>query len=173
MIYYFLLPFMVVGLVVLQSTLGDILFSGRIMLELSLIAVIYAGFRANLVRGMILAAFMGFVLDCFTGAVLGLFTLIYLLVFTLSFFVSLRVVSEKRYFIALFSFVCCVLESLIVNLVYRLFLNYDMPGNTLLVFAPQAILVSVLSVGFFYGMRGVESIFYGKAIQSSQRPGAG
>jgi len=173
MIYYFCLPFMAVGLVVLQSTLADVLFSGRIALELSLIVVIYAGFRMDLVRGMVLAALMGFVLDCVSGAVLGLFTFVYLLVFTLSFFVSLRVVSGKKYFIALFSLSCCALESLIVNLIYRLVLDYEMPGNVLLIFVLQALLIGVLSVGFFYAMPSVEGLIYGKAIQSPQRPGAG
>ncbi len=173
MIYYLFLPLITVGLVVLQTTLADVLFSGWITLELSLIVVIYAGFRMDLVRGLILAAVLGFVLDCVSGAVVGLFTFIYLLVFTLSFFVSLRMVSEKNYLIALFSLFCCALESLIVSLVYRFVLNYDMSGNALLVFVPQTLLIGVLSVGFFYGMRKVEGLIYGKSMQSPQRPGAG
>ncbi len=102
MIYYLLLPFLTILLVVLQTTLADILFSGWLTLELSLVVVIYAGFRLDLVKGIILAFVMGFVFDCVSGSVLGLFTLIYLLIFMFSFFVSLRIASEKFYFIALF-----------------------------------------------------------------------
>ena len=171
MIFYFFIPFIVLGLIVLQLTLADIFFSGRIALELSLIFVIYAGFRMDLVRGIILAAITGFILDCLSCAVVGLFTFIYLVVFTLSFFVSLRVVSEKKYFIALFSLFCCALEFILVSLFYRFVLKYDMPGNVLMFFLLQASLISVLSVGFFYAMRSVEGLTYGKAIQSPQRPG--
>jgi rod shape-determining protein MreD len=173
MIYYLLLPLIAVGLIVLQTVLADLLFSGWITLELSLIVVIYTGFRMDLVKGMMLAALMGFVLDCLSGAVIGLHTFIYLLVFTLSFFTSLRMVSEKNYLIALFSVFCCALESLIVSLVYRFVLNYEMPGITLLVFVPQTLLLGMLSVGFFYGMRKIEGLMYGKAMQPPQRPGTG
>jgi rod shape-determining protein MreD len=173
MIYYLFLPLITVGLIALQTTLADLLFSGRITLELSLIVVIYAGFRMDLVRGMILSAIMGFVLDCMSGAVVGLFTFIYLLVFTLSFFMSLRMVSEKNYLIVFFSLFCCMLETLIVSLIYHFALDYNMSDNVLPVFVPQTLLISVLSVGFFYGMRKIEGLIYGKAMQPTQRAGAG
>jgi rod shape-determining protein MreD len=44
MIYYLLLPFLSILLVVLQISIADILFSGKLILEISLIVVIYAGF---------------------------------------------------------------------------------------------------------------------------------
>jgi len=173
MIFYLLIPFITIGLVVFQTTLADLLFSGWLTLELSLIVVIYAGFRMDLVKGMILSGAMGFVLDCISGAVAGLFTFTYLLIFTLSFFVSLRMASEKYYLIGLFSLLCCALETLIVSLVYRLILNYEVPADALVIFIFQTLLIGVLSVGFFYGMRKVESLMYGKAIQPPQRTGTG
>lgn len=48
MMYYVLLPFVAVVLVVAQSKLAEILFSGLVTLEMSLIVVIYAGFRLDL-----------------------------------------------------------------------------------------------------------------------------
>lgn len=173
MIYYLLLPFMTIFLVVFQTTLADILFSGRLTLELSLIVVIYAGFRLDLMKGMVLAFVMGFVFDCMSGSVMGLFTLIYLIIFLLSFFVSFRIVSEKLYLIAGFSLICSVLESLILALLYHVAFEFDMVSNVLVVFVPQAILISVLSVGFFFAIRKVEGLIYGKTMQSPQRTGTG
>ncbi|HLZ19067.1 MAG TPA: hypothetical protein VKO67_05615 [Smithellaceae bacterium] len=173
MIFYFFIPFITIGLVVFQTMLADLLFSGWLTLELSLIVVIYAGFRMELVKGMILAGVMGFVLDCVSGAVEGLFTLIYLLTFTLSFFVSLRMAVEKYYLIGLFSLFCCALESLIVSMIYRLVLNYEAPADAPVIFVFQTLLIGILSVGFFYAMRKIESSIYGKAIQPPQRTGTG
>ena len=171
MIYYLLLPFLTILLVVLQTTLADVLFSGWLTLELSLVVVIYAGFRLDLMKGIILTFLMGFVFDCVSGAPLGLFTLTYLLIFLLSFFVSLRIASEKLYLIALFSLFCSLLESLTLILLYHFVSGFDMLNNVFLVFVPQALLISVLSVGFFYAMRKVEGLMYGKTRQSPQRTG--
>jgi rod shape-determining protein MreD len=173
MIYYLLLPFVTILLVVLQTTLSDILFSGWLTLELSLVVVIYAGFRLDLMKGIILAFMMGVVFDCVSGAALGLFTLIYLLIFLLSFFVSLRIVSEKLYLIAGFSLICSLLESLTLILLYHFAFEVDMLNNVFSVFMPQALLISVLSVGFFYAMRKVEGLIYGKTMQPPQRTGTG
>jgi rod shape-determining protein MreD len=173
MTYYLLLPFLTILLVVLQTTLADVLFSGWLVLELSLVVVIYAGFRLDLMKGMVLACLMGCVFDCVSGAPLGLFTLAYLLIFLLSFFVSSRIASEKLYLIALFSLVCSLLESLTLALFYQIVSDVDVLNNILLIFVPQALLMSVLSVGFFYAMRKVEGLVYGKTKQSPQRTGTG
>ncbi|MHB8137784.1 MAG: hypothetical protein ACYDGO_05275 [Smithellaceae bacterium] len=173
MIYYILLPFVTILLVVFQITLADIIFSGWLSLELSLVAVIYAGFRLDLVKGIVLACMMGFVFDCLSGVTLGLFTLIYLLIYLFAFFISLRIASEKPYLIALFSLICSLLESLTLVLLYSFAFNFNLLNNMLLVFVPQALLISVLSVGFFYAMRKAEGLMYGKTMQLSQRTWTG
>jgi len=173
MIYYLLLPFVSILLIVLQNTLADVFFSGWLTLELSLVTVIYAGFRLDVTKGMILAFVMGFVFDCVSGAALGLFTLIYLLIYILSFFVSWRMVSEKLSLIAGFSLVCSLLESLTLLLLYRFVFKFDMLSNMILAFVLQAVLISVLSVGFFYAMRKVEGLAYGNTRQSPRRTGTG
>jgi hypothetical protein len=104
---------------------------------------------------------------------LGLFTLIYACIFLLSFFVSLRIVSEKLYLIALFSLICSLLESVALILIYDIVFEFDMLGNMLLVFAPQALIISVLSAGFFHLMRKAEGLMYGKTVQPTQRTGTG
>ncbi len=173
MIYYLLLPFVTILLIVLQTTLADVLFSGRLMIELSLVCVIYAGFHLDLMKGIILTVMMGIVFDCVSGTVLGLFTLIYLIIFLFSFFVSMRIVSEKLYLIAFFSLLCSLLESLTLVLLYYFAFDFDMMNSVFLVFVPQALLVSVLSVGFFNAMRKLEGLIYGTTKQPPQRAGTG
>ena len=171
MIYYLLLPFVIIGLVVFQSTLADVLFSGWLTLELSLVVVIYAGFRLDLMKGIILAFMMGFMFDALSGSMLGLFTMIYLLIFMFSFFVSSRIASGKFYLIALFSLICSLVESLILISFYHFVFEFDLLSDVLLVFVPQALLISVFSVGFFYMMRKVEGLMYGKTMWPPQRTG--
>jgi rod shape-determining protein MreD len=173
MIYYLSLPFVTIGLVVFQSMLADVLFSSWLTLELSLVAVIYAGFRLDLMKGIILSFMMGFMFDGVSGSILGLFTTIYLLIFIFSFFVSSRIASGKLYLIALFSLICSLVESLILISLYHFVFEFDMLNNVLLVFVPQALLISVLSVGFFYVMRKVEGLMYGKTMRPPQRAGTG
>ena len=172
MIYYLLLPFVSVLLIVLQNTLADILFSGWLTLELSLVVVMYAGFRLDLTRGMFLAFVMGIMFDCVSGSVLGQFTLIYLLIYLFAFFISFRIVSEKLHLIALFGLSCSLLEYLVLMVIYHFVFDFDMVGNVLIIFVLQALLITVLSVGFFYAMRKIEGLIYGKTMQPPQRAGA-
>jgi len=50
MLYYLLLPILSILLIVLQSTVTDLIFSGRFIFEISLIVVVYAGFRLDLIK---------------------------------------------------------------------------------------------------------------------------
>ena len=173
MIYYILLPLNAVLLVVFQITLSDIFFSGWLTLELSLVAVIYAGFRLDFVKGISLACLMGLTFDCLSGAVPGSFTLFYLLIFLLVFFVSLRITSEKLYIIAFVSLLCSLFESLMLVVLYALVFQYDLTSDRISVLVLQALLTSVLSVGFFYVMSRTEGLRYGKTIQAPQRTWTG
>ena len=94
MIYYFLLLPLVLLLVVFQKSVLDLFFFGRIGVELSLILVIYAGFRMDTVRGAFLSFIVGFFMDCMMGSVSGLYTLLYVCIFFVSALVSLRVYAE-------------------------------------------------------------------------------
>ncbi len=158
MMYYVLLPFMAVVLVVAQSKLAEILFSGLVTLEISLIVVIYAGFRLDLWKGEALSFVMGLAMDCLSGPVLGLFTLLYVSIFLLAWFASSQIDSERLYLIAGFSLICAMAESLVLVLIYQFVFEFDMVGKILPVLAPQTLLVSVLSVCFFYAMRRVERV---------------
>jgi rod shape-determining protein MreD len=173
MIYYLLWPFLSILLIVLQNTAADVIFPGGLVLEISIIVIIYAGFRFNLIKGVISAFILGFVFDCISGSVLGLFTLIYVLVFLFSFFVSARLVTERMHFIALFTLICVFLEELTVVFFYNLVYGFDIFHNTPVVFLPQALIISLLAPVFFYMMRRVEVFFYGKSAQSAERTGTG
>jgi rod shape-determining protein MreD len=162
MLYYLSLPFLSIFLVILQSTITDIIFSGRLVFELSLVVVIYAGFRLDLIRGSILAFVLGFVFDGVSGPVQGLFTFIYVVIFLCSFFASGRLAAEKIYIIALFSFFCAFLKEFMVVLFYYSSLKFDVLINAYFVFLPQALIVSLFTPLFFYLMRRVEVFFYGK-----------
>ena len=173
MVYYLLLPFLSILLVVFQTSIADILFSGRLILEISLIVVIYAGLRLDLIKGLILAFILGFVYDCLAGSVLGLFTFIYMVIFLCSFFVSIMFSTEKLYFIAWFSLICSFLEEILVSLFYNLAYGLDIVKKAPLIFPPQAVLISLLAVLFFYLLHRTEGFLYGKAFQSTERTRTG
>ena len=164
MIYYLLLPFLSIILVILQSTITDVIFSGRLVFELSFIVVIYAGFRLDLIRGSILAFILGFVFDCVAGSVLGVFTFIYVVIFLCSFFASVRLATEKIFIIALFSFFCAFLKELMVILFYYSAFKFDVLINMYFVLLPQALIVGLFAPVFFYLMRRVEVYLYEKAV---------
>jgi rod shape-determining protein MreD len=172
MIYYLLLPFLSIFLIVLQNTIADVIFSGRLVLEISIIVLVYAGFRVNLVKGAISAFVLGFMFDCISGSVLGLFALIYVLVFLFSFFVSTRLITERIPFIALFTLFCAFLEKFAVILFYSLVYGFEL-HNTPAVFLLQALIVGLLAPVFFYMMRRIEVFFYGKPAQSAEWTGTG
>jgi rod shape-determining protein MreD len=173
MIYYLLVPVLSILLVVLQTSIADILFSGGFVLEVSLIALIYAGFRLDLIKGLTLALILGFVYDCLSGSVLGLFTFIYMVIFLGSFFISIMFATEKLYFIALFSFICSFLEEILVILFYNLAYGLDIVKITPLTGFFRAVLLSLVTVLFFYILHRAEGFLYGNEFQSAQRPGAG
>lgn len=162
MIYYFLLPFLSIIFVILQSIITDVIFFGRLVFELPLAVVIYAGFRLDLIKGLFLAFFLGFVLDCVAGSIQGLFTFIYVLIFLLSFFTSGRLAAEKTHIIALFSFFCALLEDLIVILFYQVAFKINLLPDIYFAFLPKALIIGLFAPVFFYLMRKVEIVFYEK-----------
>jgi rod shape-determining protein MreD len=173
MAYYLLLPFFSIMLVVLQIAIADIIFSGRLVIELSIIVIIYAGYRIDLIRGSVLAFVLGFMFDCLAGSVLGLYTFIYILIFLFSFFLSASLTTQKMHFIAIFALICSLLEEFIIFLFYNLAYGFNVLNNTILTFLPQALIISLLAPVFFYLMRRVEVFIYGKTLQPTKWSGTG
>ena len=119
MIYYFLLLPLVLLLVVFQKSVPDLFFFGRIGVEISLILVIYAGFRMDTIRGAFLSFMAGFFMDCMMGSVSGLYTLLYVCIFFVSALVSLRVYAEGVILIMTFTFLCALSQGLFIVLFYK------------------------------------------------------
>lgn len=172
MTFYFLYPFISILLIILQNSIADIFLSEKLVLEISLIVVIYFGFRLDLIKGTISSFIMGFMFDCISGSVLGLFTFIYVLIFLFSFFASTRLVTERLFLIALFASFCSLLKEFIVILFYYLIYNFDILQDISFVFL-QALIIGLLAPAFFYTMRKVEVFFYGKMAKSAEWTGTG
>src|SRR5512135_2200966 len=149
MAYYIVLPFFTVLLVVLQRTLLDLLFGGRIGIEVSLILVIYAGFHLDMVRGGVLAFLTGFLLDCVSGTIMGLYTFTYVLIFLLSYLLSPRIYGERMLFIMGYAFMCVLLEGLFIFAVYWSVYGTDVSQGLLRTYLPQALVAGVLSPALF------------------------
>ena len=149
MAYYIVLPFFTILLVVLQRTLLDLLFGGRIGIEVSLILVIYAGFHLDMVRGGVLAFLTGFVLDCVSGTITGLYTFTYVLIFLLSYLLSPRIYGERMLFIMGYAFMCVLLEGLFIFAVYWSVYGTDVSQGLLRTYLPQALVAGVLSPALF------------------------
>ena len=162
MLYYLLLPFLSILLIVLQSTIADIIFSGRLVFEISLIAVVYAGFRFDLIRGAILAFVLGFLWDCVGGSVLGLFTFIYTGIFFFAFFAADFLAIEKKYIVAFFCFFCAFLKEIVLVLFYYLVFKINVLANTNFIFIVQALIVGLFAPMFFNLMDRAEVFLYGE-----------
>jgi rod shape-determining protein MreD len=149
MIYYLLLPWLLLLLVIVQSTILDIFTLRWISMEISLIVVIYAGFHLNAFKGGILSLVLGFFLDCLTSAIFGLYTFLYIVIFYFSLVVAGKVYAEKPAFIASFTGLCTLLEGLTIVLLYRVFFGLDILYAIPKIFIPQAVVLGLLSPLFF------------------------
>jgi rod shape-determining protein MreD len=146
MIYYLLLPWLLLLLVIVQSTILDVFTLKWISMEISLIVVIYAGFHLDAFRGSLLSLVLGFFLDCLTSAIFGLYTFLYIVI---SLVVSGKVYAEKPAFIASFTGLCTLLEGLTIVLLYRVFFGLDILYAIPKIFIPQAVVLGLLSPLFF------------------------
>lgn len=140
-----------IGIVIigLQTMIANLFFSGKLVVEISLLMILYAGFNLTWVKGGILCFIIGFLLDCFMGSVSGLFALIYLTFFLLAKFVSPRVYAEKVPFIMAFVGLCSLVEGMLVIVFYRFAFDLDKLPHIGDVFLPQAIIVGLLAPLFF------------------------
>jgi rod shape-determining protein MreD len=156
MLYYLLLLFLSILLIVLQSTITDVIFSNYFVLEISLVVVIYTGFHLDLVKGTILAFFLGLVLDCIGGSVLGLFAFVYIIVFWCSFFISDLLDTDKIHVIIFFSFFCALLKEIILNTFYYMAFGINLLTNVYYIIFMQSLVISLIAPPFFYLMNRTE-----------------
>jgi len=147
-------------LVVFQTSILDLFFMGYVGVELSLVLVIYAGFRMNILQGAVLSFMLGFFLDCMMGSISGLFTFLYVVIFFISSLVSLRVYAEEMSLIMIFTFFCALFEGLMIVLFYKIIYDINMIYNIVRVFIPQALVVGVLSPLFFKLLNYIEGLLH-------------
>ena len=169
MIYYLLLPVLLLLMVIAQITILDVLSPGSIGMEVSLIVVIYAGFHLDALRGGILSLVLGFFLDCLTSAIFGLFTCLYVLIFFLSLTVAGKVYAEKPALIASFTGLCTLLEGMVIVLLYRFVLGADILYAIPQIFIPQAIVIGLLSPLFFGLFHRFEDYIHAEDTRPARR----
>lgn len=155
-------------LVVFQTSVLNSIFMGRINVELSLVLVIYAGFRMSVLQGAIFSFMIGFFLDCLMGATSGLFALIYVCIFFISVWVSLRIYTEQMSLMTVFTFLCAMLEGMIIVLFYKIIYDISMFDDIYRVFLPQALGVGILSPLLFKLFHFFEVLFHGGDSQPAK-----
>jgi len=164
-INYVLVPFFSLLLIVFQMMIADIVLFGNIGIELSLILVIYAGFRLDVIRGGGLCFIIGFFRDCINYSISGLYTILYVFVFLISLAASSRTSTGKPYIIMIFTFICALFENILVILFHPLLYGGDISSNTFRVLLPQAFIVSGLSPLLFKIFNRIEVLLNGRASQ--------
>jgi rod shape-determining protein MreD len=169
MIYYLLLPALLLLLVIVQITILDLFSLGWISIEVSLIVVIYAGFNLDDLRGGILSLLLGFFLDCLTSAIFGLYMFLYVFIFFLSTIVAERVYAGKATLIASFTGLCTLLEGMAIVLLYRFIFGVDILYVIPKIFIPQAIVVGILSPLFFGLFKRFEVFVHEEDQRPAQR----
>lgn len=169
MIYYLLLPLLLLLVVIAQITVLDLFFLGRIGIEVSLVIVIYAGFHLDAIRGGILSLVLGFFLDCLTSAIFGLYTFLYLLIYCLSMVAAGKVYGEKPALIASFTALCTLLEGLVIILLYRFLLSADILYALPKIFIPQAVVLGLLSPLIFRLFHSFEVFLHAEDTRPARR----
>jgi len=169
MIYYPLLPLILLLLVVVQITILDLFTLGWISMEVSLIVVIYAGFHLDALRGGILALLLGFFLDCLTSAIFGLYMFLYCLIFYLAMTVARRIYGGNPAMIASFTAICTLLEGLVIVLLYRFLFGADILAAIPKIFVPQAVVLGILSPLVFGLFRRFEVLLNAEDTRPTRR----
>lgn len=162
MINYILIPFLSLVLIVVQMMVSDIMLFGKIGVELSLILIIYLGFRLDIIRGGVLSLIIGFFRDCITFSISGLYSLLYVIVFLISLLASYRISPGKTAFIVIFTLICSLLEGMIIALFYPLLYGQSVSSHALLYYIPQAFIVSGLSPLLFRIFNRIEVVLNGR-----------
>ena len=123
MIGYFLVPLGVCVLIGFQITFFDILFMGALRVELSLVLVIFAGFRLSIPKGALLAFSLGFCLDALVSTIPYFHLTVYMFMFTISKMLSLRMYAEHNIVVMLITALASLCEGFFMVLIFSIFLR--------------------------------------------------
>lgn len=136
-------------MILLQMSFWELLASEVLYLEFSLLLVIYAGLRMNVVQGGVLTYLLGFFFDTLAGGVPGLHGLLYVLIFSISLFVSRATAISNTPFIMLYVFLLVLGKGILV-LTYLSMVNEEALWNDIWhILLTQAAIIAVGSPYFF------------------------
>ncbi len=169
MIYYLLLPVLLLLLVIVQITILDLFSLGWIGMEISLIVVIYAGFHLDALRGGILSLLLGFFLDCLTSAIFGLYMFLYVLIFYLSNIAGGKIYAGRPALIASFTALCTLLEGAVIVFFYRFVFGADILDAIPKIFVPQAVVLGCMSPLFFVLLKRFEVFLHAEDRRPARR----
>ena len=155
------------ALIVLQTTLLEIVLLHQMSVELSLLLVLYAGFRYEPGEGAVVSMLCGFLTDCMTGSPTGLFVFLYVLIFSVTKLLSQRMYADSRLFFAFFAFVAALAEGVLLVMLYRIIAEVDFPHYVFRHAVPQAFVLALLSPLFFKGLDLVEERLNGKTAKQT------
>lgn len=164
-IIYPLLAIYALALIFLQVTFLDSLASGLINVEISLILVIYAGFRMNVMRGGFLSYLLGFFFDTLAGTAPGMYGLLYVLIFALSLFVSREIDINTTPLLMLYVFACVMIKGVLLLGYYSLTADVVLWNDIWLTYLPQGVILAVISPLLFSLFRRSE------VLSSDERQG--
>jgi len=136
-------------LIALQTSLSELFLFGWLLVEVSVIMIIFVAFYLPLMKGAVTSFILGFFMDFFTGTATGLFVLSYVLIFIFSRFVSQRFYAERPSFIMIFVGLCVFLEGVLVLVIYDLVYDVSKYFHLLDVYLPQALITGMLGPLFF------------------------
>jgi len=144
---------------IVQVTLFDLLFHGTVVLELTMILVIYAGFKLDVTRGGILTFMIGLLYDAIAGIIPGLFIVIYMLIFFVAQGISDKVRVENSVLIMGFTCMSTFLEGVMIFFIYEVLLDIHLSKLLFVqVFVPQAVVLSILAPMLFSLFHRIEVI---------------
>jgi len=169
MIYYISLPVFSLLLIVLQMMIADIVLFGTIGVDLSLLLVVFAGFRLDILRGGILSLVIGFIRDCLSCSISGLYTLTYVVIFLISLLASTRLSPGKSTLIMIFTLICALIEGTVITLLHPLLCGGDISMHALKMLIPQALIIGGLSPILFKVFYWIEGLLSGEAKRTAER----
>ena len=169
MIFFILVPWLLMFLVVFQHAVLGAMFFHTIAVEISLVLVIYAGLRMEVRRGSFLVLILGLMMDCITGTGSGFYALVYALVFLVVYLLSLQVYAESTPFLIVLTLGCGLGEGLLLLTLNRLIYGTNVFLDLVRYFLPQLLLVSAISPFLFRSFHRIGWLHDGY-VRSFERP---
>lgn len=147
--HYLYLTLLALIVIILQLSFWDLMGLGFGDLEFSLLLVIYAGLRMNVISGGILSYLLGFFFDTLAGAVPGLYGLIYILLFALSLLVARVTNINSTYLTMIYVFIAALAKAFILLGYFQFIADVSLLEDIWFIFLPQALILAVISPCLF------------------------